>query len=161
MNEPAAEASRSGSRQRLYDRIKTVLVILAVGPPIGGLAFGLLLSVVTVLNDPQKWEGVPVTVIVSIVTSYVLGLPIAAVAVALFLMLSRFGSRGTAGLAVLCGVISAALLIALNEIMRRPVPAAFGLTWKDFLLQLMAFGIPSAVSAWVCWRMTEPMHRLS
>jgi hypothetical protein len=161
MSQPAAEPSRSEARQRLYDWIKTVFIILAVGPPIGGLVFGLLLSVVTVLDRPDKWEDVPVTVIVSILTSYVVGLPIAAVAVALFAMLSRFGSRGTAGLAVLCGVTSAVLLIALNEMMRQPVPAAFELTWKDFMLQVVAFGMPSAVSAWVCWRMTKPLHRLS
>jgi hypothetical protein len=161
MSQPATEPSRSEARQRVYDWIKTVFVILAVGPPIGGLVFGLLLSVVTVLNGPDKWEAVPVTVIVSMMTSYVLGLPIAAVAVALFWILSRFRSRGTAGLAVLCGVTSAVLLIALNETMRRPVPAAFELTWKDFMLQVVAFGMPSAVSAWVCWRMTKPLHRLS
>jgi energy-converting hydrogenase Eha subunit A len=161
MSEPATEASRSGPRQRRHDWIKTVLVILAVGPPIGGFTFGLLLSGATVLNNPHKWEAVPVTVIFSTVTSYVLGLPMAGVAVALFLMLYRFGLRGTARLAALCGVISATLLIALNEMMRRPVPAAFGLTLKDFTLQLIAFGIPSAVSAWACWRMTKPIHRLS
>jgi len=164
VSEPAAEPSRSDSRQRLYNWIKTVITILAVGPPIGGLVFGLLLSVVTMLNGPDKWEfvtAVPAAVITSVVASYLVGLPIAAVAVALFLMLSWFRSRGTAWLAVLCGVISTALLVVFNEMMRRPVPAALQLTSSDCVLQLVAFGIPSAVSGWVCWRVTKPLHRLS
>lgn len=158
MSERTAESSRSNSRQRLNDWIKTLIIILVVGPPIGGFVFGLLLSVMTVLNGPDKWEFVLPATIISTVVSYVFGLPIAAVAVALFLMLSRVVSRGTAYLAVLCSVTSTALLIVLNEITRR---TAFPLNGKDFVVQLVAFGIPSAVSGLVCWRITKPFHRLS
>jgi glucan phosphoethanolaminetransferase (alkaline phosphatase superfamily) len=161
VSEPAAEPSRSESRQRLYDWIKTVVIILVAGPPIGGLVFGLLLSLGTVFNAQDKWESIPVTVMISIALSYVIGLPVAAVAIALFLILSRFMSHRTSYLAVLCGVISTAVLIVLNEMMRGTIPSALRLTWPDLVLQVVAFGIPSAVAGWVCWRMTRPLHRMS
>jgi hypothetical protein len=161
VSESSTVPLRSASKQRLYDWIKTILIILAVGPPIGGFVFGLLLSIVTVLNGPDKWEFVPASMIISMFASYVFGLPIGIVAVALFLVLTRFISRGTAYLAVLCGVISTVLLIVLNEMMRPPVPAALQITWTDFVLQVVAFGFPSALSAWLCWRITKPLHRLS
>jgi hypothetical protein len=148
-------------KQRLYDWIKTVITILIVGPPIGGFVFGFLLSVMTVANGPDKWEFVPAAVIVSMVMSYVLGLPSAAVGVALFLMLIPFVRRGTAYLAVLCGVTSTVLLITSAEMMRPSVPVALQLTWTDVVAHLVSFGIPSGISAWLCWRMTKPWHRLS
>jgi hypothetical protein len=162
VNEPAAEPSRSDSRQRFYDWVKTMVIILVAGPPIGGFVFGLMFSLGSVLKGGvDNWEAVPATLLTTVALSHVFGLPIAVVAIALFLVLSRFISRGTSYLAVACGVMSAALAIALMEAMRQPVAAQFQLTWRDVVVQLAAFGIPSAVAGWACWRVTRPLHRLS
>lgn len=154
-------AAQSDSKQRLYDWIKAVLVVFAVGPPIGGFVIGLMLAAASVLSGTGGWEYVPVVLIVSPVVSYILGLPVAALAVVLFIPSSRLVSRGTRVLAAVCGVVSAALLIGFNEIMRLSVPAGLQMQWRDFVLQLVVLGIPSGVSGWVCWHVTRSWHRLS
>jgi hypothetical protein len=144
-----------------YVWVKAVLVSLVVGPPIGGLIFGLLISAMKVLEGPGGWEFALGALITAPLLSYIVGLPVAAVAIVLFLLLSWFASRGKAGLAALCGLVSAALLIVLSDSLRPPVGPGLRMSLQDFALQLVAFGTPSAISGWVCWRITRPWHQLS
>lgn len=151
----------AGSRRRLLGWIKAVAVALVAGPPIGGLVFGLELGLTSGFSGGGNWASVPATVMLAVITSYIIGLPVAAVAVVLFLLLSRLVSRGTGVLAVISGVAATAMLIVLNEAVRGPAAAHLRLTWTDFALQLAAFGIPAMIAAWACWRMTRPLHKLS
>ena len=149
------------TRQRLYDWIKTVVTILLVGPLIGGFVAGLLTGSMAVLKGAEKWDFIPIATMGSMAMSYLFGLPIGIVAVTLLLMLLPFTPRGTTYLAVLCAVTAAVLLFALVEIMRPPIPVTLQTTWTARGIRLVSFGIPSAISAWLCWRMTKRWHGLS
>jgi hypothetical protein len=157
VSDPAATL-RSVSRQRLHDWTKTVLFILAVGPPVGGLVYGLFLSAVIILKGLDKSVQFPAGILASMVLSYVIGVPVAAVAVPLFFVLQRLVKRGTAYLAALCAVLASLFLIFLNDVTRDSTFIRMG--WRDYLIMLGIFGVPSAISALVCWRMTSQWHRL-
>ncbi len=153
MSGPASMQTHAEAQPGLRDWAKTVLIILAAGPPVGGVPFAIIAMI---SKDSSEWIMLPVAILGAIVTSYVIGLPIAIIALILFLLLQHFIARGTVYLAIACGLVSSEILTLLYHA-RLP---SFAFNWGDYIVALIMLGIPSAISAYVCWRITKPLHRL-
>ncbi|HEX5213428.1 MAG TPA: hypothetical protein VFW22_17010 [Pseudolabrys sp.] len=152
MTTPVAMQMRPASRQRLLEWVKVVLIVLAAGPPIGGVVFALVSAF---LQRSWSWEVLPMALLGAPVLSYVVGLPIAAIALTLFLSLQFFISRGGIYLAVICGAVAAEFVVFLWDVIS-PSPLGVG----GYIMGFVMFGIPSVVSAFICWRITRQLHRL-
>jgi len=153
--------TRSESKERLLEWTKVNAIVLAVAPPIGGVLTGMIALFTSPRFSYEELYLLPVMLVAFATMSYVLGLPAAVFALILFLPLQYLVTRGTVYLAAICGVVGAELAILLLNVMRwlegQPFSSehSFSYAWGFAM-----FGIPAAISAAICWRITRRFHRL-
>jgi hypothetical protein len=128
------------------------LIVLAAGPPIGGVVFAFIGSFII-----GAWTMLPMATVTAPMVSYLIGVPIVVIALMIFLPLQLFVEHGTLYLAVVCGALAAEIAVLLWDVISGP-RSDLGL--YDYMMGFVVFGIPSAVSAFACWHITRHLHRL-
>jgi hypothetical protein len=150
------------SRDRLIEWTKVVAIVLAAGPPIGGLVLALIIFLI----DPRHTmrggvEMLPVFFVTLPLVSHIGGVPVAVIALALFLPSQYFIKRGTVYLAMICGALATGIaLFILAATSPKGIDLQSLTDVGSYGPIVVMFAIPSVIAAWACWRITRRFHRL-
>jgi hypothetical protein len=152
------ENGRSSPRgpRRLIDWVVFVLVVLAIGPAIGGFLVGTFLSAAPLIFQYGvfQWSALSLAIGFSVSYSYNVGEPIAALALAIFILLVHLFSKRSFWLAILSALLSVTIFWLLQSLSVGPFLFAWSFQYVLFLY------VVSVLACVICWRMAKPLLNL-
>ena len=108
-----ASPSSTGRIGRAVDWGLFALIVLAIGPVLGGFFVGVLLDAVLIFHGTLSWPYLAMAIGISVSVCYGMGEPIAALALIIFILLTRFFQKRSIYLAMFSGVLSSVLIQAV------------------------------------------------